>query len=208
MTFLKMIKPTEAQIAQWLARPYSWSQHSSFKYDKSQWYLRYILGQDTEESPQLKFGKKFADAVEWGNPMAPLTIYEFTEHCVQSTLDGLDLVGHLDSYDKKNLLAEYKTGVKKWDQKRVDQHGQFTFYALLLWLRDKKKPEDIEMILQWVPTAFRADFTYGFTDPAQVHTFTTSRSMADVLRLAGEIKKCRKEMHEYALSRMSPPSRI
>lgn len=195
------MKPTKAQIAAWRARPYSWSQHSSFEYDPWQWYCRYILGHDMEETPELKFGKKFADAVEWGTPMAPLTVYKFTEHCVKAVYDKFEVLGYLDSYDKENKLAEYKTGKKKWDQKRVDQHGQLTFYAFLLWLRDKKKPEDLEMILQWVPTCYRADFSYGFTDPAVVHTFETRRTMSDVLKMAGEIKTRRKAMEAYVAAR-------
>ncbi len=194
------MKCTKQQLARWLARPYSWSQHSSWDYDKEQWYDRYILGNSTPSTPQLEFGKRFGEAAEWGNPMAPLTIYTYMEHCVKATLDGVELVGFLDSYDKENLLAEYKTGVKKWDQKRVDETGQLTYYALLLWLRDKKKPEDLKMVLEWVPTCFRPDLSYGFTDPAVVHTFETSRTMTDILKLGADILITRKAMEKYALS--------
>lgn len=195
------MKHTRAQVKAWKERPYSWSQHSSFEYSPEQWYDRYILGLPMEESPQLKFGKKFADAVEWGKPMAPLTVYTYTEHAVKAILDGIEVLGFLDSYDKENKLAEYKTGAKAWDQKRVDKHGQLTFYAMLLWLRDKKKPEDLEMILEWVPCCFRPDYTYGFTDPAVVHTFDTKRTMRDVMMMVGEIKMRRKAMEEYVKSR-------
>ena len=197
-----MTKKNKEKLELWRARPYSWSQHSSFEYDPAQWFNRYIMGEKMPDTPELKFGKAFADAVEWGKPLAPLTVYAFTEHCVKAVYDGFEVLGYLDSYDKENLLAEYKTGKKPWTQKRVDQHGQLTFYAFLLWLRDKKKPEDLEMILQWVPTCYRADFTYGFTDPAVVHTFTTSRTMADVMRMASDIKKRRAEMEKYAKSRL------
>lgn len=192
------MKPTPQQIEIWRNRPYSWSQHSAWEYDKFAWYDRYILGNSTPSTPALEFGKKFADSVEWGTPMAPVIIYPIVEHGLKAKLDDLELVGYLDSWDPENKkLAEYKTGVKKWDQKRVDNHHQLTFYALLHYLVDGIKPEDIEMVLQWLPTCVRADYSYGFVDPAEIHTFTTTRTMRDVLQLATEIKATRKAMEKY-----------
>lgn len=195
---------TPTQLTTWLVRPYSWSQHSLWQYDKNAWYDRYILGLQTPSTPALEFGKKFADSIEWGTPMAPVTLLPIVEHGITTKLDDLTIVGFLDSWDPEDLrIAEYKTGVKKWDQKRVDQHGQLTFYALLHYLKDKVKPEDISMFLEWVPTCVRPNMTYGFTDPAVIHHFDTRRTLRQVLELAVEIKATRGEMEEYAKKRLS-----
>lgn len=203
------MKASSPQIKAWLLRPYSWSQHSSFDYNPEEWFKRYILGEEMAETPQLKFGKLFAEAVEWGKPMAPLTVYRLTEHYVEAPLSDFKVNGYLDSYDRlkhdRPHLAEYKTGAKAWTQKRVNEHGQLTYYAMLLWLRDKIKPEDIDMILQWVPTSLQKDYSYGIAldaeGKAHVHTFETSRTMADVLKLVGQIEDRRRKMYEYARSR-------
>jgi hypothetical protein len=189
---------TPTQIASWQRRPYSWSQHSSWQYDKHAWYDRYILGNSTPSTPALEFGKKFADSIEWGTPMAPVTTLPIVEHPMTAQLDSLELVGYLDTWHQEELiLGEFKTGVKKWDQKRVDAHGQLTYYALMHYLRDKVKPEDITMFLEWVPTCVRPDFTYGFTTPAVIHHFNTRRTLRQVLELAVEIKTTRIEMEAY-----------
>lgn len=187
----------------WEKRPYSWSQHSSWQYDKNEWYKRYILGESTPSNPALDFGKKFADSIEWGTPMAPVLIYPKVEYGIKASLDRLELVGYLDSWCPERLrLAEYKTGVKKWDQKRVDEHGQLTFYALLHYLANQIKPEDIHMILQWLPTKTHANFTFGLV--GEIHTFETRRTMREALMLASEIQSVRKEMEEYITSRAIP----
>ncbi len=193
---------TPEQKQAWSLRAYSWSQHSCWQYSKDDWYNRYILGNSTPSNPALDFGKKFADSVEWGTPMAPVLIYPKVEFGIKTKIDTLELVGYLDSWHPEELkLAEYKTGVKKWTQKRVDEHGQLTFYALLHYLSDKIKPEDIHMTLQWLPTKTFPDFTFGLT--GEIHTFETARTMRDVLMLATEIKATRKEMEEY-LKKLSP----
>lgn len=134
--------------------------------------------------------------------MAPVIIYPVVEYGINTTLEKLDLTGYMDSWCPDSLrLAEYKTGVKAWDQKRVDTHGQLTFYALLHYLHSQIKPEDISMVLQWLPTITRPDFTFGFPDPAEIHTFATSRTMLDILKLSQEILKTRKDMEEYITKR-------
>lgn len=189
-------------IKTWSARPYSWSQHSSWQYDKNQWYDRYILGNKTPSSPALEFGKKFADAAEWGTPMAPILVYPITEHGITAKLDDLEMVGFLDGWHpEEKKLIEYKTGKAKWDQKRVDEHGQLTFYALLHYLANQIKPEDIHMTLQWLPTTTLPDFTFGLI--GEIHTFETSRTMRDTLILAADIKSTRIEMERYAQTRLA-----
>lgn len=200
MTMNPLLKP-------WHERPYSWSQHSAWEYDKNEWYKRYILGEKTPETPALVFGKKFAESVEFKTPMAPVIIYSKTEHGVTANLDGLNLVGYFDTWEPDELkLVDHKTG-KVWTQKKVDETGQFTFYCLLNYLTLKVKPEDHDIKLQSIPCGTRPDFTYGFdldeNGNAQIFTFDTRRTMRDILQLASDIKTRRKEMEVYAQARLA-----
>lgn len=196
------MKPTEEQINRWRQRSYSWSQHSSFSYSPEQWYSRYILGEATPETPSLKFGKALSESVEWGTPMAPCLIYKSVEHKLEGELDGLKLVGYMDSYDPDELkMCELKTGEKKWTADRVDKHQQLDFYAMILYMSHKVRPEDLHITLQWMPTGTRSDFTFGFIldkeGKAQIHSFETRRTMLQILKMCADIKKTRSDMEAY-----------
>lgn len=189
-------------LTTWRSRPYSWSQHSSWAYNPHEWYKRYVLGEKMPESPALLFGKAFADSCEAGAPLAPVTLYSVIEHPMEAELDGIALTGFGDSWEPSTrLLREYKTGVKAWDQKRVDEHGQLTMYSLLLWLIDKTRPEDLTIHLDWLPVvttpSFTLDFQRGEDNQPVIHTFETNRTMTDILRFASDIKRTRTDMEAY-----------
>lgn len=193
----------DERIAKWLQRPMSWSQISSWEWGSYQWFEKYILDKPIEETVALKFGKEFATAVEHNKHTVPLTVYKKNEYEIRGTYDGIPYVGILDSWNPETKeLAEYKTGVKKWDAKRVSGHRQLTFYAMLLYLFEGIKPEEVKMILQHVPTEVKSDFTYNFVDENKVLTFETSRTMLDVLELMKDIKVARVMMEKYARSRL------
>lgn len=200
--------PTPSQIQHWSQRPMSWSQFSSWHFDptREQWYRRYILGEATPETPALKFGKRFAESIEWKEPMAPVMILPSVEHKLEATLDDLQLVGFMDSYcpDTSHIM-EYKTGQSLWDQVKVDGHQQFDFYLLMIYLNTKQRPENHKLTLQWLPTkqTINPDFTtsFGFAlnpdGTAPIHTFETSRTTLDILRFAKDIQDTRKAMEDY-----------
>lgn len=195
----------DERITTWLAREFSWSQISSWEYSKDQWYSKYILGEVQPETPALIFGKAFAKSVEDGAQEAPVTTFSKREYRVTASIGDIALVGQFDCWEPETKeLIDHKTGVKPWDQKRTDGHRQLTFYAMLLYLSEKIKPEDIRFQIQWIPTGIRSDFTFGFlTDPPVVHTFHTKRTMLDVLTILSDIKRARKEMKRYALRRLA-----
>lgn len=199
---------TPEQLNTWRLRPYSWSQHSSFDYSPYEWYSKYLLGTKTEETPALLFGKRFADSCEAGTPLAPVTLYEVVENPLESFLGDIPLVGYEDSWcPSQSAIREFKTGIKPWDQQRVDNHGQLSFYALLHWLQDKLHPKDLTIHLDWLPTQTLPDFTLDFKRDENnnpiIHTFETKRTMTDVLRFASEIKARRALMEAFIHSRSS-----
>lgn len=201
---------TPDPLTTWLLRPMSWSQLSCWQFDKTrnEWFNRYILNQKSPETSALLFGKAFADSCEARTPLAPVTLYSVIEHPMEAVLGDIPLVGYADTYEPaQRLLGEFKTGAKAWDQKRVDTHGQLTFYTLLLWLIDKTRPEDVGIMLQWLPVVTTPQFTLDFKRDTDgnptIHTFNTTRTMADALRLGKEIQETRNEMEAYALTRLT-----
>lgn len=199
------------KIKIWLARPYSWSQHSSFAWDNEGWFQSYVLGNRGEASAAMSYGNVVGESIATDTPLSGVPRQVHMEYEVKAKLGDIDLIGFFDSYNcgserccapVEKRLEEYKTStnVNKWNQKSVDEHGQLTFYAMLMYLRDKVKPEDIHMRLHWIPTAEQQDFTIAVSGKHK--TFPTMRTMKEVFALMVEIRKRRKEMKAYAERRL------
>lgn len=126
------------------------------------------------------------------------------EHGFKVMFGKLCLVGYADSFCgiEKKKLYEYKTGVKAWDQKRVDQHGQIDMYLLMHFITEKIKPEDMECKLVWLPTqrSEGGDFKVEIKliQPCVPRIFNTKRTMAQILAFGARINRTYKEMEEYA----------
>lgn len=189
----------------------SWSQISSFEYDPEDWYRKYVLGMKDKPTPELLFGKAFADSCEIRKPLAPVKMLSKMEQPFEVEFDKIKLIGYLDTFDDVTFrdIGEYKSGVKKWDQKRADQHGQITMYALMNYLQNKIRPEECTFFLQWIPTQkiprengdFSGfDYDIDFLYPIEVRTFHTKRTMRDILEFGNRIKNVRKQMEAYALA--------
>jgi len=127
--------------------------------------------------------------------------YPAMQHAMKTTFSGIKLVGIADGYDPvKKQLADFKTGKKKWDQARADETGQLSMYCLLLYLIDKIKPEDMELLIHWIPTKEVGDFSIDMVDPNVIYTFKTKRTMKDIRDFGARIKRVRNEMIAYAQS--------
>lgn len=180
-------------------RPLSWSQLSSFKYRPSQWYKKYVLGEEEPPSKEMLFGKLVGESFCSDTPMAPVVRYSHMEYKFEATLDGITMIGYADSYDpEKKLLREYKTSRKKgyWNHKKVNEHHQLTMYCLMLYLSEKIKPEDVTIHLDYIPVHIECG-EMAIVDPVEIHTFKTKRTMTDILKFANEIRTIRAEMLEY-----------
>lgn len=195
----------EDKLKRWKARDLSWSQISSFEYDPDQWYRRYFEKEEQYETEEMKFGKEIGERLASDPKFLPEVprLSKF-EHGFRVVFDGITLVGYADSFcDKTNKkVIEYKTGVKKWDQKRADEHGQIDAYLLMHFITTKIKPEEVECQLVWLPTERREDGDFKVTiklvEPVTPRIFKTKRTMADVLNFAARIKRVYKEMEKYA----------
>lgn len=199
-----MTKKRKAQIEKWKDRPFSWSQISSWQYDKSQWAFKYILGNVDEANNAMRFGSLVGESFTTDDPMVPHIIrYPEMEYELTPKMNDIKLIGYLDSWhpDEKKL-REYKTSQNssRWNQKSVDEHGQLTMYALLLLLQDKIMPEDIEMHLDYIPVKENGAFELELVDPNKIFSFETRRTTEQALTFGSDIVQIRKAMEDYAIN--------
>lgn len=192
----------EALIQKWKARDFSWSQLSSFEYDPEQWYTRYVLGQKDEPTNEMLFGRDLATALETNTCNIPDLVKKLPfkkEHPFKVKFGDMTLVGFADDFDHESFLHlnEVKTGKAPWTQKRADEHGQFDMYLLMNYITNKIRPEEVACSLHWVPTKQNGDFSISFVEPIVVHTFSTKRTMQDILVFGTRINRVYKEMGEY-----------
>ena len=187
-------------------RPLSHSQLSSWEYNKDEWWDNYILGKRKAPNPAMEFGTVVGDSI--GTPgslvpeLVPPGVKEFE---LSASLGPIRIVGYADHYCPNTLvLHENKTSDKpdRWDQKKVDEHPQLTMYALMLYLRDKVKPEEIKMFLNFIPVERGSDMHYRVPEPVVFHQFETRRTTTDILRYAAYVTDTVKQMEEYYNLRM------
>lgn len=180
-------------------RPLSWSSISSFNYNKEQWAQKYIDCIKPVVNAAMKLGKEVGTLLAEDPSFMPLvprhSMFEFE---LKGSLNNKDMVGYIDSYEPHTDLLEYKTGKRAWDQKRVDEHGQFDMYLLLLNLAYKVKPEDVRCRLVWLPTRENGDFTISLIEGVQPHIFETKRTTGDIIRFGAYVGVMYKEMLAYA----------
>lgn len=187
-------------------RPLSWSALSSFEYSPEQWYSRYILKEKQDESKEMMFGKSIGKLLETDPTFLPqIQRHSKMEHPFNVVFSGIKLVGYADSFCDKTFrkLSEYKTGKKKWDQKRVDTHGQIDMYLLMNYITNKIDPFEVEVTLVWMPTQETGDFSISFIEPIKenIKAFNTKRTMSDILHFGQFINDSVTEMQKYVDNR-------
>lgn len=183
-------------------RPLSWSAISSFEYDPEQWYRNYVLGVRDPATKEMMFGSLIGNKIAKDRKFIPeLPRARIFEYELRGRLDGIPLVGFIDSYTPHSKLKEYKTGKKAWDQNRADTHGQIDMYLLLLNLMHRVKPEKIGAEVIWLPTMENGAFEITFRDkPVKPIVFPTTRDMVQILTFGRRIKSTYIAMQKYAES--------
>lgn len=193
-------------------RPLSWSNLSSWEWDKKEWAKKYLDGIEQVPGPELIWGKFLADSIENGTCEVPglLDMLESTkEFEFKCKLGKIELIGYADAFCDKTfkILHEVKSGVKLFDQKRVDDMGQITMYLLMNFIINKVKPEDVDVTIFWVPTEKNEmdngdfsghDYNIKFIEPIVVRKFKTKRTLQDIIQFGAYIKKTHKEMLSFA----------
>jgi hypothetical protein len=136
-------------------RPLSYSQLSSWEYSKEEWYDNYILNKRTVPNASMIAGNVIGDLI--GTPKSPikeLVDIGTKEYPLTARLGDIKMIGFIDGYNPDTkVLHENKTSATKyrWNQRKADEHGQLTMYALMLFLSRQVAPEDITMYLNYIP---------------------------------------------------------
>ena len=125
---------------------------------------RYVYGEQEEASPQQAFGKVVTDILEGrvkGNKkllkqLSKVKRYQHNDVAIRAIFkrgkEEVPVIGYLDGQSGQGeslIFGEYKTGVWKWDAKRVRESEQLKLYAAIHWLNTGYIP-DQELI--WIPT--------------------------------------------------------
>lgn len=187
-------------------RPYlSWSQLALWEKSPYEYAKVYIYSDErVATNPLMDLGKQLAEALEnndWDKKEALdielarilLPSYPEREVELQGKVKDVSILGKLDGFDRDKLrLGEYKTGRAKWTQKRTDESGQLSFYALLIFQNFKKLPNEIK--LHWVPSYY--DEMGELKLAGEVETFETCRTMQDLLKISVRIERAWKGIKE------------
>lgn len=155
----------------------SFSKIYLFERSPDEYFKRYFDLEPSFETKYMRFGKLFMEEVEAGKSddfgrnliiqaLPKQNIIEYPIPDVQH--NGYQIVGSLDSFGDDTLIVEeYKTGRTKWDQHRVDTHGQLDLYAYALSLNGIKIKK---ARLHWLPTTHDENGKVVLT--GEIYTFT------------------------------------
>lgn len=185
-------------------RPLSYSALNSFSDpmwgSPEKWYNTYIKG-IRSTSKEMTFGsiidKRFQEDPTFLPEIPRLEKLQYKMSAIlELGKQKVKLVGLPDNYSS-NIMRDLKTGKHPWTQKKADDTQQLTFYGLLNWLIHGIKPEDTVFWIDWTPTYERADLSIALVEPVVVQSFRTKRTMADIIKLCGNIDKTLKAMEKY-----------
>lgn len=177
----------------------SWSAIDLWQKDPREYQRVYFLGEERFTNAAMHYGSKFARAMETGDAEGDQMIataaimvprYEISEYKLSAELkteEGIiPLLGFLDTSrdDPADGFREFKTGSQPWTQRRVDNHGQLTLYALMVYLKHHRQVR--QMHLDWLPTE-KIDGRIALT--GEIRSFYTERSMTEILAMAALVRR-------------------
>lgn len=180
----------------------SWQQVNTLEQSVNKYIEKYIYGkQDDIETPAMKLGKRFSDALESGKPtgdeildlmVSMTTKYKYREYEIKEVFKSkqgdITLLGKIDTFEESPHIRfrEYKTGATKWTQKKAEEHGQVYHYASLIWLKYKKLPS--EVWLDHMPSRSESDGEYHFTGES-IRSFKINISIMKVMEYLARVTK-------------------
>lgn len=68
----------------------------------------------------------------------------------------------------------------------------------MLYLAESISPDELSCALHWLPTKDNGDFSVSLVDESHVQSFTTTRTLRQLLEFGTHIHKKHKEMLAYA----------
>lgn len=187
-------------------RPLSYSQLAAWEYSPEEWHKRYVLNEPFYGTPETEAGNRIGDQV--GSHTCPLGLHNIgtKEYKLTGEVDGIPLIGYIDIWNDTDLhLHENKTSYNqsRWSQKKADEHGQLTMYALML---DQQgiKPESVTHYLNFIPLRL-VGVRYELHEPVKWRQYETRRTKGDVEAYQMYILDTVKAMQEYIDNYVDPP---
>ena len=168
-------------------------------------FARVYIYAEGETNPAMQLGKKVAEMIQEDREQEDeilehlriyLPQYEHKEYEINTTFNGIKLKGFLDGFDPppKIRLGEYKTG-RLWTQSMADKTEQLHWYALLVHLYFGIRPEEIPMVLTWMPTEWEVGNVIQPT--GEIQNFETQRTTRDCLSIGKKIIKVYNDIGEF-----------
>lgn len=181
-----------------LPRPLSWSGMSMLEKDEPRWIKKYIDGKDVKFSNSgIEYGRKVDEYLGGDNETDDLSLlvikdqvprYELRKHkfsaLLKSEYGDIELFGELDtSKEDFSIARDYKTGRVPWTQDKANKHGQFLFYATMIFLNTGKIPQ---FFVDWLETEERN----GIVRYTGKHkTFEVKFTQVDIIKMKLRIIK-------------------
>lgn len=192
-------------MQRFIKRPLSYSQLSSWEWNKEDWYQTYIKNKPRGKSAAMETGNIIGDSIGTPSSLVPdLNPPGVKEYPLRASLGDIHLVGYCDHMCMDTLeLNENKTAVnpKKWTKSSVDKHGQLTMYALMLFLKHDIAPEDLTIYLNYIRVIEGPDMRYYLPNPVEFKRFPTKRTGEQIAAYADYIIKTVDNMETYIRER-------
>lgn len=178
----------------WNKDTLSWSAFSTWLSSKDQYRLRYYFeDRPSFQTPETMFGNHIGKLLEESHvDVAHIEQYSHPEHRIQVTIEGVKLLGYIDSFDpEKNRFLEYKTSHKNkkgehyWNAVKVAKHKQLDFYSLLIQKKYGSVQNECKLI-------------YMETEETPLkYKGRELEAMNKGLRLTGEVKEFKRVIEQW-----------
>jgi hypothetical protein len=174
-----------------------------FESNLEAWKRVYLYGEQMRVNRGMAFGRKMAEGLEneeaTGDPVLDLLMerlpkFEIMDKPVEAILkngkNNIPLLAKPDTM-KADMTAfkEYKTGQEPWSRKKVDESGQVTFYATVLFIRSGKIPSDIELVHVQTAKVDKTAPDARIRATGDINRHPTKRTMGQILNMMVRMKK-------------------
>jgi len=182
----------------------SWSSMDLLERNEKKWIEQYIYGQKNRINRGMAFGKIVADSLERdeasGDVMLDLALERVPKFEIRDKPFTAELkIGKktIQIYCKPDTMKEDmsefkedKSGPKgSWNQKKVDENGQITFYATGMYLKTGKIPQDIELVHIVTEKEDIEQLDSKLRATGEIKRYKTIRSMSQILNMMVRMKK-------------------
>jgi hypothetical protein len=172
----------------------SYSQYALWNSSKVSYRKRYYENIPIKENAEMIFGKKIGRYLEEDHPEVDhIEKYDTPEHRIELEIDGVKLLGYIDSYDSKNKqFIEYKTshkdkyGKDQWNALKVQKHEQLDWYSMLIQEKYGEVVDKCKLI--YLETEINDNLLYK-----GVKIFRKDRG----LRLTGKVETFEREIEQW-----------